>query len=107
METKRQPRTTPLNLEDVAKRVKDKGSSDYRIEGIVICSQHDASCRGFNWELRHLIVPEANAREQRSWTAFGRSRCGTYHRWWSCATARSHKSLPGASNSGVSEHRLR
>ncbi len=42
-ETKQQPRTQPVTLENFAKRVKEKGSREYQIEGNVIYFQYLAA----------------------------------------------------------------
>ncbi len=56
--TNRQPRTTPLTLEEFAKRVKEKGSSDYRIEGNVIYFQYNAAAEtGMPSPENHCLCP--------------------------------------------------
>ena len=57
-ETKRQPRTTPLTLEEFAKRVKERGSSDYRIDGNVLYFQYSAAAEtGLPSPENHCLCP--------------------------------------------------
>jgi hypothetical protein len=57
-EAKRQPRTTPLTLEDFAKRVKEKESSDYRVEENVLYFQYTAAAEtGLPSPGNHCLCP--------------------------------------------------
>ncbi|MBN1567858.1 MAG: hypothetical protein JXA73_08415 [Acidobacteria bacterium] len=47
-ETNRKPQTTPLTLEDLAKRVETSGSSDYRIDGNIIYFQFNSAAETGN-----------------------------------------------------------
>jgi|WetSurMetagenome_2_1015567.scaffolds.fasta_scaffold181159_2 hypothetical protein len=57
-ETNQKPRTQPLSLADFAKRVKEKGASDYQIEGNTIYFQYNAAAEtGLPSAEHHCLCP--------------------------------------------------
>ncbi len=57
-ETKQRPRTTPVTLESFTKRVKERGSSDYRIEGNIIHFQYTSAAEtGLPSPENHCLCP--------------------------------------------------